>query len=91
MNTPLCDRFLSVGQVADFLSLSTRTVRRLLPKIGFVQVGDSIRIPSSCLETYLQSRYISPKEISSRCRASISGNIAALADGIIDRHHRGAR
>jgi excisionase family DNA binding protein len=88
MNTPSFDRYFSVGQLADLLSLSTRSARRLLPEIGFVRVGRAVRIPQSYLENYLQSRSVPPLKGSSRRRALVDGEVSFLADRVIGKHRR---
>jgi excisionase family DNA binding protein len=90
MNSPSFDRLLSVWQAAENLSLSPRSVRRILPAIGFVRVGRSIRIPQSYLEEYLRHRFVPPEEMHSRRRSPVQGNLASITDGIIERHRRGA-
>lgn len=86
MSVPSFDRFISVGQLAGLLSMSARSVRRLLPEIGFVRVGRTIRIPQSYLETYLQSRSVTPLEMAPRRRAQVDGDIASIADRIIGKN-----
>ena len=89
MIDPHADRLLNVRQLADLLSLSERSVRRLLPEIGYVRVRRTVRIPQSNIENYLQSRSVPPLERSSRRRAPASGNISSVVDGIIPAHRLG--
>lgn len=94
MNTPSFDRLLSVGQAAEILSLSTRSVRRLLYMIGFVRVGGSgrtVRIPQSSLEDYLRHRFVPPEERHSVRRAQVDSDVAFLADRVIGKHRHRTR
>lgn len=88
MNAVSFDRLLSVGQVADLLSLSSRSVRRLLPEIGYVRVGRAIRIPQSFLENYLQTRSVPPSEGFPRRRAPAEEGIALIVDQVIGKNRR---
>ena len=58
------DRYLSPEDVAQQLSLSTRSVRRLVEsaKIPAYRLGRSIRIKQSDLDAYMQTRLIQAKE-----------------------------
>ena len=83
------DRLLNVRQLADLLSLSERSVRRLLPEIGYVRLRRTVRIPQSNIENYLQSRSVPPLERSPRRRAPAQGNMSSVVDRIIPAHrHR---
>lgn len=49
-------RFLSIAQAACIVSLSTKTIRRLMDsgEIPFVRIGNSIRIPISWRDELLK-------------------------------------
>ena len=93
MSTPSFDRLLSVGQIANLLSLSTRSVRRLLPEIGFVRVGGTIRVPEATLERFLSDRFQQALGGKSRsyCHQSAGGGVAYIVDSVIGKSKRKRR
>jgi len=76
----------SVESLAAELGVSTTSVRRLLPKIGYVKFGGLIRIPRENLEAYFTSRYVPPKDPTTPRRRSTTGQpLADLVDGAVAR------
>lgn len=92
MTAPSIDRLLSVRQVAELLSISTRSVRRLLPRLGVVRVGGCLRIPESCLRFYYSEQFRPPEKDSHARRHKLvaPGNVAIIVDKAIDKHRRRA-
>ena len=59
-------RYLTIEAAADALSVSTDTIRRMLPRLGAVDIARPgarkrlIRIPEKALEGWLQEQRILP-------------------------------
>ena len=58
--------YLTIQQVADALAVDHKTVRRMLPRIGAVDIAEpgakrrTIRIPAEALDRFLQGCAIRP-------------------------------
>jgi excisionase family DNA binding protein len=84
----------SVQYLAKEWGVSRRHVQRLIASglLGVVRIGRVVRIPQTEAERFLAERWVAPNASEARrhrCSAS-SGNVASIADGIIDRQRRSA-
>ncbi len=80
----------TVESLAEELAVSTRTVRRLLPKIGFARVAGCIRISRADVEAYLASTRV-PPNAPAPMRMAPSGDLDKILDGAVQRVRRGSR
>jgi excisionase family DNA binding protein len=59
-------QYLTIQQAADALAVDHKTIRRMLPRIGAVDIAEpgakrrTIRIPAEALERFLQGCAIRP-------------------------------
>ena len=62
------DKLLTVDEAAEVLGTSVRFPRRLISerRIAFVRVGRHVRIPTSALAAYVDSRTVEPVARSNR-------------------------
>ncbi len=69
------NRYLTIQQAAEMLSISTDTIRRMLPELGAVDLAGGkggkrlIRIPETALNQYLRECEILPPMKIERMRA----------------------
>jgi len=75
----------SVESLAAELEVSTTSVRRLLPKIGYVKFGGLVRIPRENVEAYLAGQYFPPKDPTMPRRRSTGQPLADLVDAAAKR------
>lgn len=59
-------QYLTIQQTADMLAVDHKTIRRMLPRLGAVDIAEpgakrrTIRIPAEALERFLQGCAIRP-------------------------------
>lgn len=76
------EKFVTIQQAAECLAVSEDTIRRMLPKLGAVDMADGkakkrlIRIPVRSLEAYLDGCLILPPLTTRKAVASADYKIA---------------
>jgi excisionase family DNA binding protein len=58
----MVERHYTYREIAELLSLSERTVRRLIDRceLRHIRVGRAVRVPASALEQYVESVTVRP-------------------------------
>jgi len=69
--------FFTVKELATYLKISARMVRKLIDKreLGFVQIGSRVLIPTTAVRQFLEEHYVAPIDAKAIAIGILAGRI----------------